>query len=53
MSKMIITKEQIHKMRKKLRGEELHTYHDQVKKSAHIFKNKKKYDRKKKNDFVK
>ena len=45
MAKNVITKEQINKMRKKLVGEELEKYHDQVKKSAHVHRNKKKYHR--------
>lgn len=47
MSKKI-TKEQIHKMRKKMVGEELRRYHDEVKKSAHVFASAKHYSRKKK-----
>ena len=45
MAKNIIPKEKIHKMRKKMVGEELEKYHDQVKKSAHVFRNKKKFHR--------
>ena len=46
MSKKVITKEKINKMRKKMMGEELEKYYDEVKKSAHVHRNKKKYHRK-------
>ena len=45
MAKNVIPKEKINKMRKKMMGEELERYHEEVKKSAHVHRSKKKYHR--------
>lgn len=46
--KFIITKEKIHRLRKKMTPEELEEYYKTVRKSAHIHKSKQDYRRKKK-----
>ena len=43
-----LDKEVVQKRAKKMFGEELQRYHDQTKKSAHVFASKKSYSRKKK-----